>query len=248
MKNPEKFIAVFDMDGTLTPRDTIFGLFDLLGVGSRAERVYKASKSNPAWVSNEFGIPLSNVFPGIDVELVIKEALEKGPVTNSRFASAAAVPLYPGGKRLIARLRRLGNVNSFIATASYAPIARRVAARIGVDAANVASTRLLFDAQGNAVKFVGPVMEGSKKEDFVRRLSASQQVPLANFVAVGDSPSDLPFLLAVQRAGGFSASVKDKAEIRTAGIPVFLKSNRPDFAALEVAIKQFLESKQVNTS
>ncbi|MFH1200448.1 MAG: HAD-IB family phosphatase [Candidatus Micrarchaeota archaeon] len=246
MNKTERFIAVFDMDGTLTPRDTIFGLFGLIGLRSRAERVYKASLSNPAWVSKEFGIPVKDVFPGIDIERVIKEALENAPISAQQFNRVAASPLYPGARPLIARLQRLGNVETFIATASYAPIAQRIAARLGVDASNVACTRLLLDTQGNAVKFVGPVMEGPKKADFIRQLAASKRVPLDNFIAVGDSPSDIPFLLAVQRAGGFAASVKDKAEIRRAGIPIFRKANRPDFQGLEKAMGQFMDSKQVN--
>ncbi|MFH1199521.1 MAG: HAD-IB family phosphatase [Candidatus Micrarchaeota archaeon] len=246
MNKSDQFIAVFDMDGTLTPRDTIFGLFDLLGMRSRAERVYKASLSNPAWVSKEFDIPVKDVFPGIDIELVIKEALRQGPISNRQFNRVAAAPLYPGAKRLVASLPDLGDVTPFIATASYAPIAERIAARIGIDEANVASTRLLLDDQGNAVEFVGPVMEGPKKAEFVRQLAASRKVPRSCFIAVGDSPSDLSFLLTVKRAGGFAASVKDKAEIRRAGISVFRKKNRPDFPGLELAMRQFMDSKQVN--
>ncbi len=246
MKKPFRYALVLDMDGTLTPADTIFQLFERLGKRPRAEQVYKWSKTRPDRIAREFGVPESRVFPGMDAELVLKETLrERDSISASCFERVAGVTLYPGARRFVRRLALHYSVTPFIATASYSPVALSIARRLGIAEGNVGATRLLLDADGNAVSFVGPVMEGAQKEDFVRTLGKKLRIPLRNFIGVGDSPSDLPFLLAIKRSGGMVLSVKKKPEFSREGIPVFRKDGRPDFAGMEKRIVGWLRAKKV---
>src|SRR3989344_3929585 len=73
----KKIALVFDVDGTITKEDTIFLFFELFGKRKEAEQIYRWAKRNPKRILKEYGIPEKEIFPSIDVELILKEILQE---------------------------------------------------------------------------------------------------------------------------------------------------------------------------
>ncbi len=224
----KKIAVVLDQDGTLTPNDTMFDFYEAFGKRELGERVYEWSKNAPEKIEKEFGVPKSQVYESIDVELVAREVLrENGTVKKRVFEEIAGrAEIFPGVKEFIATLRS-NDFPVFVASATYEPIARAFAKRVGIPVENVGATKMTLDAEGNAVGFAGPAMESEAKADFVRRVSKKIGIPLSRFAGIGDSASDDPFLYAISGAGGLS--IKLNAE--------------PNFAAITKKVVEYAEEK-----
>jgi HAD superfamily phosphoserine phosphatase-like hydrolase len=221
-----KIAVVLDQDGTLTPNDTIFDFFDAFGKRELGERIYEWSKNAPERIEREFGIPRSKVYESIDVELVAREILRENGVIKKKvfYDIATNAKIFGGVERFITAIRGEG-FPVFVASATYEPIARAFAKRVGIAVENVGATKMALDAGGNATGFVGPVMERGVKAEFVKAASRKAGVPLAQFVGIGDSASDDPFLNAISNAGGLS--IKLNAE--------------PYFAAITKKVMEYAE-------
>jgi phosphoserine phosphatase len=217
---------VLDQDGTLTPADTILDFYAAFGKRERGEKIYEWSKNAPQRIEREFGIPQSKVYESIDVELIAKEIFrENGAVKKRVFEEIASkAKIFDGVKEFVAAMRGEG-FQVFVASATYEPISLAFAKRVGISTQNVGATKLELDSKGNAVGFVGPVMERGVKADFVRRTSKKTGVAWSRFVGIGNSASDDPFLDAISNAGGLS--IKLNAE--------------PDFAAITKKVMEYAE-------
>ncbi len=210
-----KIAVVLDQDGTLTPNDTILDFYAVFGKRERGERVYEWSKNAPERIEREFRIPKNNVYESIDVELIAREIFrENGAIKKRVFKEIAErAELFNGVEEFVAALRGEG-FSVLVASATYEPIMRAFAKRVGIASENVGATKLALDAAGNAVGFVGPVMEREAKADFVKRVSKKTRIPLARFVGIEDSASDDPFLDAISGAGGLSIKLNVEPDFR----------------------------------
>lgn len=207
----KKLAVVLDQDGTLTPSDTIFDFYAAFGKRELGERICEWSRNAPERVEKEFGVPRSEVYPSIDVELIAREIFAEQKTVGKRVFEeiGASAPLFKGVKEFVGVLREIGAA-FFIVTATYEPISIRFAERLKIPARNVFATKLALNTSGDAIGFRGPVMESGKKAVVVRAISRKTRIPLRNFVGVGDASSDLPFLKTISDGGGLAIKLNGK--------------------------------------
>ncbi|MBT7240937.1 MAG: HAD-IB family phosphatase [Candidatus Diapherotrites archaeon] len=237
----EKIALFFDMDETIVSTDTIFSLFDEFGKKEKGEEIYEWSKNNPKKVADLYNIPIEEIYPGMDVELICKEIIEenKGIPLNKFEELVNALPIYEGAEKFFSDfMRKYGN-NVFIISSSFEPIARGIAKKLGIPIENVIATKLLKENE-KITKFIGPVLEAEKKEDALKEITTKNNILLKNCVGVGDGKHDHFFIKAITASGGLGIAVsKDKTLIENSGAQVIMSI--PDYTKISTAVNDFAE-------
>jgi HAD superfamily phosphoserine phosphatase-like hydrolase len=237
----EKIALFFDMDETIIATDTIFAFFDKFGKKEKAEQVYEWSKNNPEKVAEMYKIPLEEVYPGIDVELICKEIIaENDGIRLEVFEKLVAeLPIYEGAENFFSDfMNKYGN-NTFIVSSSFEPIAKGVAKRLGIPTENVIATKLL-EENGMITKFIGPVIEAEKKELAVKTIAEKNNLMLKNCVGAGDGKHDHFFIRSITSAGGLGIAVsEDETLITNSKAQVVMP--KPDYNDISTAINNFAE-------
>jgi HAD superfamily phosphoserine phosphatase-like hydrolase len=186
-KKPLKglFIAS-DVDGTITADDTIFGFFKEFGLQEDAEKLDAAC-------------------PGSDVSAILDKITSKKPVKRRAFVNAAnKARLFSGAKSFFSKLERKG-ASVCLVTATYGPIAVRIAERLGLQKPFVIATRV-SQRNGLVTGFKGPVIEGKEKEKALSVLLRRKKP--RKTVGLGDSEGDSFFMKRIAAQGGLCFRVK----------------------------------------
>ncbi|MFA6329363.1 MAG: HAD family hydrolase [Candidatus Micrarchaeia archaeon] len=178
----EGFLIASDLDGTIVDGDTIFAFFRGFSLEKEAARL--DAEEN-----------------GSDVRVLLERVASRDPIPNEAFARVADdAKLFPGAAGFFSGVESLG-ARVCILTASYEPIAERVAGRLGLKDAVVLASRLRM-AGGKAVGLVGPVIEGKQKEAALLRACSDAGTPLSMVAGIADSEGDAPFMARIKQGGG----------------------------------------------
>lgn len=216
MKAAPIVLAVFDMDGTLTRRDTLLPfLFHLVGPAALVRaagwefRSLVSAASGRGDRNRAKEALLGRVLSGLP-EDAVREAGE-------RFAAGGAYRLRPEVVDLVRWHQAQGHETAVISAGLHVYV-RPIVARVGVD--RVAATRLSVREGVLTGQLEGLNVRGSEKVAHLRQLVAGRQVRL---VAYGDSAGDLDLLDAVDHAvwcGRRAPRRLGHLHLRRAGAPV----------------------------
>jgi HAD superfamily phosphoserine phosphatase-like hydrolase len=240
----KKIALVFDVDETITKGDTIFQFFEVFGKRGKAERIYRWVKSNPKRILKKYGIPLKEINPSIDIELVLKEILaEKGAISIEVFENIGKkAELAKGATEFFEYFGKKRQFEVFFITSEYRPIAETIAERLGVPEKNIFCTELKI-RRGNVVDYKGPVMESRDKLRALKKIS-KRGFAYSRIFTFGDSESDKYFIGEAVRKGGTGVAVRKNAELVRFAKPQYVQSE-PDFGELMNIVKKEAEKRGI---
>jgi HAD superfamily phosphoserine phosphatase-like hydrolase len=237
----EEVALFFDMDETIIATDTIFAFFDKFGKKDKAEQVYEWSKNNPEKIAEVYKIPVENVYPGMDVELICKEIIsENEGISLDTFTDLVnELPFYNGAEEFFLNFKNKYGNNMFIVSSSFEPIAQGIANKLGIPMENVIATKLREENE-KITEFIGPVMEAENKATAVQELAEKNNLKLKNCVGVGDGKHDHFFIRAITDSGGLGIAVsKDETLVTNSKAQIVMPT--PDYNKISTAINNFAE-------
>jgi phosphoserine phosphatase len=179
-------LVAFDFDGTLSDSEMTVLLGEQCGVADRmAEITDRAMNDELAYAES----------------LRQRCALLDGLDTERALAAFDRVELRPGAAGVVGALNDAGAYTAILTGGFQRGVEAALEAEgVAVDAV-VANTLPVEDGALTG-DVEGPLVEGTK-DDALERLAATQDVPMAETVAVGDGANDLPMLEVAGLAVGF---------------------------------------------
>ena len=184
----EGVLVVSDVDGTVTPEDTIFSLFEKYGAAEEAKALDSIRRSS-------------------DVKIILDRISSRTTIREKDLTDVADdAKLFAGCRPFYSRLERLG-AKVCLLTTTYEPIAERMALRLGLEKPLVKATKVRMKG-GIVLGFEGPLMEGGEKRKAVLEASSGLGFPLSAVVGIGDSQGDAEFMAAIAAGSGLCFWVK----------------------------------------
>ncbi|MBI5176643.1 histidinol-phosphate transaminase [Candidatus Micrarchaeota archaeon] len=178
----EGLLVASDLDGTVTPDDSIFKLFEKYGLAQEAKVLDAKERSS-------------------DVKLLLDRIVKGEGISTADLAGVAdECSLFEGAPGFYSRLEGLG-ARICLLTTTYEPIAARMAFRLGIKKPEIIATKVKVENR-QVTGFRGPLMEGEEKKKALTELAASSGMPLSRAVGLGDSEGDAPFMDAIAATGG----------------------------------------------
>lgn len=188
VKPLQGFLIASDLDGTIVENDTIFDFFQKFGLQEEAEAI-------------------NEITPGADVSAMLRKIASSQELSEKDFVDVADnARVFPGAKRFFQRMQALGARVCFL-TATYEPIARRIAARVGLRNAIVFATRLRT-GKTRVIGVEGKVVEAAEKERALLRACKQLRLRLRNAVGIADSQNDGFFMKRIEQTGGLCLWVR----------------------------------------
>ncbi len=182
MKLLEGVLVAADVDGTIVENDTIFDFFEKYGMLEEAKAINEIS-------------------PGADVSAVLRKIAAQNELDEGDFVKIADdAKIFAGAKEFFAKMQLLG-CRVCLLTATYEPIARRVAGRLELENAVVCATRLA-KSNGRIVGVEGRVMDAGEKRRALEIVCRRESIKPGNVVGIADSENDAPFMELVEENGG----------------------------------------------
>ncbi len=235
-ERPQKWAAVFDLDGVIGRDDAAGRFWKSLGLETEYSHLTKtvlAARNNH----------------GKNMEKLTQEVIEKSQITDKQALEHAIrsrwplprgtvlsillelnshrnipvakmqeigqkLPLTRGAGKLIEALKKhpkIGRNNIFINSATYGPIAVEVAKRLGIPEENVFSTKV--NSEKGMLVSTESVNGGINKLKSLEEISRQREIPFTRMLGFGDSPADVPFLAEISKAGGFSFWFNPDSEV-----------------------------------
>ena len=124
---------------------------------------------------------------------------------------AQTLPLTEGAERLIANLKRLGFKIAII-SGGFTYFGERLKKLLGVD--YVFANKLEVKDGRLTGRVTGPIVDGARKAELLRRLADKEGIDLQQVIAVGDGANDLPMMHTCAQAGGLSVAYHAKPKVR----------------------------------
>jgi len=179
-------LVAFDFDGTLSDSEMTVLLGEQCGVADDMEAITQRAMNDE-----------------IDYAESLRErcALLEGLDNDAALAAFDEVVLRPGAADVIRALNEAG-VHTAILTGGFERGVEAALEREGVAVDDVVANRLPVADGALTGDVEGPLIEGTK-DDALANLAATQAVPMAETVAVGDGANDLPMLEVAGLAVGF---------------------------------------------
>ncbi len=169
-------LICFDMDSTLIQAEVIDELAERAGVGKEVKAITELAMNGEIDFSESFKrrIKLLN---GLD-QSVLKEIAEKLPITE-------------GLERLMGVLKKSGYKTAII-SGGFTYFGDYLKEKFGFDYV-FANTLEIVDGKltGN---YVGDIVDGKKKAEYLKLLAKIENIDIQQTVAVGDGANDLPML------------------------------------------------------
>ena len=188
-------LICFDMDSTLIQTECIDELADRAGVGDEAitERAMRGELDFRESFTQRVAL-----LRGLDVS-VMQDIAEHLPITE-------------GVERLMYVLKRCG-YKIAILSGGFTFFGNYLARCFGID--YVYANELEVGDDGRLTgRFVGDVVDGTRKAELLRLLAQVEKVDLAQTIAVGDGANDLPMLSAAGLGIAFHAKPRVVANAR----------------------------------
>ena len=189
-------LVAFDMDSTLIQVEVIDELARRFGVGDEVSAITAGAMRGEYDFKESLRRRLS-LLQGLDAA-VLEDV-------------AATLPLTEGAERLIANLKRLGFKIAII-SGGFTYFGERLKKRLGID--YVFANKLEVKDGRLTGKVVGPIVDGTRKAELLRRLADKEGIDLQQVIAVGDGANDLPMLGIAGLGIAFHAKPKVKAGAR----------------------------------
>jgi phosphoserine phosphatase len=123
------------------------------------------------------------------------------------------VRLTPGARTFVRTLKRLGYTVAIV-SGGFTAITDRLADQLGLDHA-VANELEIVDERLTG-RVVGPIVDRAGKAEVLRRIAATEHIPLEQTVAIGDGANDLDMLAAAGLGIAFNAKPIVRAQADTA--------------------------------
>lgn len=187
-KKPLKGILIAsDVDGTITPNDTIFDFFDKYGKREEAEE-------------------LNAAVAGSDIAILLNKIARGNEVTEKDFTAIADHPvLFPGAMEFYKEMEEKG-AKILLLSASYSPIVEGIAQRLKLKQPIVRATEVKW--KNKVVYKCGRVIEVEEKQKALLEVVEKEKMQLKKTVGIADSKSDRFFMNAIKEAGGLCLWVK----------------------------------------
>ncbi|OIO03108.1 MAG: phosphoserine phosphatase SerB [Desulfovibrionaceae bacterium CG1_02_65_16] len=189
-------LVAFDMDSTLIQVEVIDELAKRCGVGEQVSAITAGA------MRGEYDFKES---------LRRRLALLKGLDAAVLEDVADNLPLTEGAQRLISNLKRLGFKIAII-SGGFTYFGERLKQLLGID--YVYANKLEVKNGQLTGRVVGPIVDGARKAELLRRLAEREGISLQQVAAVGDGANDLPMLGLAGLGIAFHAKPKVKAGAR----------------------------------
>ena len=189
-------LVVFDMDSTLIQMEVIDELARRAGVYDQVSAITASA------MRGEIDFPTS---------FRKRMSLLKGLGADALDDVANHLPLTQGTGRLMRTLKTLGYKTGII-SGGFTHFARRLQTDLGFD--YVYAHELEVVGGRLTGEITGEVIDGKRKAEILREIADTEQIALAQTIAVGDGANDLPMLSIAGVGVAFHAKplVRQKAE------------------------------------
>jgi phosphoserine phosphatase len=199
-----KRLAVFDMDSTLIKEEVIDEIARKLGVEEEVSAITERAMNGE-----------------LDFTESLRQrcALLRG-VPSTVFEELRSVITYsPGAQDLVKALKKLG-YKTAVLSGGFAPLASWLAGHLGLDYCFANHLTLSKDGKTFTGELSGEIVNAEKKQELVRKIAASEKIPLDQVLVVGDGANDLPMM----KVAGLGVAFNAKARVQQLA-PVKLNSN-----------------------
>jgi phosphoserine phosphatase len=189
-------LVAFDMDSTLIQVEVIDELAKRYGVGEQVSAITAGAMRGEYDFKESLRRRLS-LLKGLDAR-VLEDVAENLPLTE-------------GAERLISNLKRLGFKIAII-SGGFTYFGERLKQLLGID--YVHANKLEVKDGRLTGRVIGPIVDGARKAELLRRLAEREGISLQQVAAVGDGANDLPMLGLAGLGIAFHAKPKVKAGAR----------------------------------
>ena len=189
-------LICLDMDSTLTKSECIDELAARAGVGEQVKAITAQAMRGEIDFKESFTRRVA-LLKGLD-ESVLTE------VANN-------TPLQDGAERLISVLKKCG-FKIAVLSGGFTFAAKPLQQRLGID--YVFANELEVEDGKLTGRFVGDIVDGTRKAELLRLIAQMEHIELAQVIAVGDGANDLPMLSLAGLGIAFHAKPLVKANAR----------------------------------
>jgi len=182
-----KRLVVLDVDSTLIRDEVIELIADEVGCGPEVAALTTRAM--------EGGLDFA-------ASLRARVALLAGAEVAALDRAAARVRLTPGARTLVGTLKRLGYTVAVV-SGGFDHVVDPIAAQLGIDHAVANQLEVVEGRLTGGI--VGEIVDREGKARELRRIAASERIPLEQTVAIGDGANDLDMIAAAGLGVAFNA-------------------------------------------
>ncbi|SHH57856.1 phosphoserine phosphatase SerB [Winogradskyella jejuensis] len=189
-------LVCFDMDSTLIQTEVIDELAELAGVGEEVKAITESAMQGEIDFNESFKRRMA-LLKGLS-EDVLKDIAERLPITK-------------GARRLVDTLHSYG-FKTAILSGGFTYFGNYLKEKLDID--YVYANQLEIKDGVLTGGYVGEIVDGNKKAEYLRELAAKEGIDIGQTIAVGDGANDLPMLDLAGLGIAFHAKpkVKDNAQ------------------------------------
>lgn len=191
-------LVCFDMDSTLIQTEVIDELARCAGVYDEVSAITESAMRGEIDFKESFTKRVA-LLKGLDVS-VMKEIAEKLPLTE-------------GAERLFRTLKKYG-YKTAILSGGFNYFGNFLKSKLGID--YVFANELEVEDGKLTGRYVGEIVDGAKKADYLKLLAFKEDLHLEQCIAVGDGSNDLPMIQLAGLGIAFHAKPKVKANAQHA--------------------------------
>lgn len=169
-------LVAFDMDSTLIDVEVIDELAKAAGAGNAVAAITDSAMRGEI---------------DFDTSLEQRVAQLAGLPVATLTRVAENVTLSEGAERLIRNLRRFG-YKTAILSGGFRQVGEHLQRKLGID--YVFANELEVDGGALTGRLVGEIVNGARKAELLREITAREGLSLEQAIAVGDGANDLPML------------------------------------------------------
>lgn len=189
-------LVCFDMDSTLIQTEVIDELAELAGVGKQVRAITEAAMNGEIDFNESFKQRMA-LLEGLNEE-VLKTVAENLPITK-------------GAHRLMKALKYYG-YKTAILSGGFSYFGHYLQKELGIDYVHANELEIVNGKLTG--KYVGEIVNGEKKAEFLKAIAHKEGIHINQTIAVGDGANDLPMLNLAGLGIAFHAkpTVKENAE------------------------------------
>lgn len=191
-------LVCFDMDSTLIQAEVIDELARCAGVYDEVSAITESAMRGEIDFKESFTKRVA-LLKGLDVS-VMKEIAERLPLTD-------------GAERLFRTLKKYG-YKTAILSGGFNYFGNYLKNKLGID--YVFANELEVENDKLTGRYVGEIVDGAKKADYLKLLAFKEDLHLEQCIAVGDGSNDLPMIQLAGLGIAFHAKPKVKANAQHA--------------------------------
>lgn len=191
-------LVCFDMDSTLIQAEVIDELARCAGVYDEVAAITESAMRGEIDFKESFTKRVA-LLKGLDVS-VMKDIAENLPLTD-------------GAERLFRTLKKYG-YKTAILSGGFNYFGNYLKSKLGID--YVFANELEVEDGKLTGRYVGEIVDGAKKADYLKLLAFKEDLHLEQCIAVGDGSNDLPMIQLAGLGIAFHAKPKVKANAQHA--------------------------------